>query len=154
MAARGRRSSIRRAERRYQAVSLFYKDNEFIISSPLLTLNFNNDNFFFFPFFLSLFSFYFIYIFYYYYYIFKKKYLIIFFLIFIFFVCVFLFCVCVSCDIKENEAVTYKLEVKPIVTMVKGDKTLIWILTLTTNESNEIQSSTQQLLTNQLRVSE
>ena len=28
-----------------------------------------------------------------------------------------------SCDIKINEAVTFKLEVKPIVTMAKGDKT-------------------------------
>ena len=36
---------IRLTERRYQAVSLFYKeDNEFIISFPLLTLNFNYDN--------------------------------------------------------------------------------------------------------------
>ena len=43
--ARSRRpSAIRLAERRYQAVSHFYKeDNEFIISSPLLALNFNND---------------------------------------------------------------------------------------------------------------
>ena len=33
-----------------------------------------------------------------------------------------------------NEAVTCNLEVKHIVTMAKGDKTFIWILTLTINE--------------------
>ena len=33
-----------------------------------------------------------------------------------------------------NEAVTCKLKVKPIVTMAKGDKTFIWIPTLTINE--------------------
>ena len=40
------KKGIRQAERRYQAVSLFYKENnEFIISYPLiLTLNFKNDN--------------------------------------------------------------------------------------------------------------
>ena len=30
----------------------------------------------------------------------------------------------VSSDIKINEAVTFKLEVKPKVTMAKGDKTI------------------------------
>ena len=34
----------------------------------------------------------------------------------------------------KNEAVTCKLDVKPIVTMAKGDKTFFRILTLTINE--------------------
>ena len=49
-----------------------------------------------------------------------------------------------SCDFKIKEAVTCKPIVKPIVTMAKGDKTFIRILTLTINEK---QCNTVQYIT-------
>ena len=56
----------------------------------------------------------------------------------------------------QNEAVTCKPEVKPIVTMAKGDKTFIWILTLNelmkSNVSTAIKSSTTKKLTNKLAL--